>query len=246
MKKKVLSLLILLITGCTFVAAQDTLPKFSVKSVGNNRVIIGWTNTFKVIKQISIQRSYDSIANFKTILTVPDPTAPQNGYLDTKATNDHMFYRLYILLDRGSFLFSEAKRPFHDTTSLKANVDDSIIRSTKNDIGGRFEAIKGADSAGSPDLSLQDKNKPDVFTPSNYVFTYKTGYVRVNLPNDDKKYSIKFFDEDGTLLFELKDLKERQFSIDKADFYHAGWFTYELYADGKLVQKYKFYLEKEF
>jgi hypothetical protein len=68
----------------------------------------------------------------------------------------------------------------------------------------------------------------------------------VNLPDDGKKYSIKFFEEDGTFLFELKDIKEKKFSIDKANFYHAGWFGFELYGDGKLIEKYKFYLQKEF
>ena len=81
--------------------AQDTLPKFSVKNVGGNRIVIGWLNKFESVKQISIQRSFDSLRNFKTILTVPDPTIPENGYVDTKASNERMFYRLYIMLDKG-------------------------------------------------------------------------------------------------------------------------------------------------
>ena len=85
-----------------------------------------------------------------------------------------------------------------------------------------------------------------MFVPSKYVSTYKNGYVRVSLPEEDKKYNIKFFEEDGTFLFELKDLKEKIFSLDKANFYHAGWFLFELYGDGKLIEKHKFYLEKEF
>jgi hypothetical protein len=74
-------------------------------------IVIGWANQFETVKQISIQRSFDSLKNFKTILTVPDPSIPENGYVDTKASNDRMFYRLYIMLDKGAFLFSDAKRP---------------------------------------------------------------------------------------------------------------------------------------
>src|SRR4029077_20823979 len=70
---------------------------------------------FEDIRQISIQRSFDSLKNFKTILTVPDPSNPQNGYADSKADNDHMFYRLYILLDKGVYLFSDTKRAVWDT-----------------------------------------------------------------------------------------------------------------------------------
>jgi hypothetical protein len=253
MIKQILSLLIFITAGIISASAQDTLPNFSAKSVGNNRVIIGWSNTFSVIKQVSIQRSFDSLSGFKTILTVPDPTAPQNGYLDSKATNDRMFYRLYILLDKGNFIFSDAKRPVPDTSSKKQSVmprletaADSIAWLKRTDIGGKLEIIPGKDSTAMPDQTLKDKNKPDVFVASKYVSTYKNGYVHVNLPDDGKKYSIKFFEEDGTFLFELKDIKEKKFSIDKADFYHAGWFGFELYGDGKLIEKYKFYLAKEF
>ena len=67
------------------------------------------------------------------------------------------------------------------------------------------------------------------------------------LPEDEKpkKYSIKFFEEDVPL-FELKEIKEREFKIDKSNFYHAGWFRFELYEDDKLIEKHKFQLEKDF
>jgi len=89
-----LALFPIFILFCLGVAAQDTLPKFSAINAGKDRIIISWTNTYgRGIKQLSIQRSFDSLKNFKTILTLPDPTVPENGYVDTKAINDHMFYR---------------------------------------------------------------------------------------------------------------------------------------------------------
>jgi hypothetical protein len=101
-------------------AAQDTLPAFSLVNKGNNRIIISWSNPYnKNIHQLSIQRSPDSTKNFRSILTLPDPTVPQNGYADTKPLNDHMFYRLYILLDSGKYVFSKAKRPVPDTIRVK-------------------------------------------------------------------------------------------------------------------------------
>src|SRR5688572_9059979 len=98
---KKLALLFLICFLCTgkISFAQDTLPHFSLKNVGNNRILAEWHNPFETIRQLSIQRSFDSLKNFKTILTVADPALPANGYLDTKAANDHMFYRLYIMLD---------------------------------------------------------------------------------------------------------------------------------------------------
>src|SRR6478672_11201015 len=103
-----LVILILLITSTGF--GQDTLPKFSVTSAGNNRVIVGWVNTYGLVKQISIQRSFDSLTNFKTILSVADPNSRQNGFADTKAPSAQVFYRLFIVLGPGQFLFTASKK----------------------------------------------------------------------------------------------------------------------------------------
>jgi hypothetical protein len=85
------------------------------------------------------------------------------------------------------------------------------------------------------------------FTPSFYVYTEKRGYVQLNLPNaDQRKYSLKFFEEDGSFLFELKAIKDRSLTLDKSNFLHAGWFTFELYDDEKVVEKHKFYIAKDF
>jgi hypothetical protein len=242
MKKLVLSLLLFISTASAALYAQeDTLPRFSLRNVGNNRIIIGWINKFETIRQISIQRSFDSTKGYKTILTVADPTTPQNGYVDTKAPNDKMFYRLYILLEGGVYLFSQIKRPVVDT------MRGANARLNGNDYNDRATRINGNDSVSIPNFGMTNKNKPDVFRPSLHVYTFKDGSVRVNLPDDeDKKFTIKFFEEDDTFLFELKDLKARTFRIDKANFYHAGWFKFELYEDGKLLEKHKFYLQKDF
>ena len=187
------------------------------------------------IKQISIQRSYDSITGYKTILTVADPTTKQNGYVDTKAATERMFYRIYIMLEKGIFLFSDAKRPVRDSSYGKTIIP------------GRVDIYPGMDSVGMPNVN-NNKPKSTAFMPSLYVYTNRDGYVRISLPDEEKpkKYSIKFFDNDETFLFELKEVKEKNFKIDKTNFYHAGWFRFELYEDGKLFEKHKFYLEKDF
>jgi len=226
-------LLLFTLTVCKTLHAQDTLPDFSLKNIGNDRIVIGWVNNYSNARQISIQRSFDSLSGFKTILSVADPSALQNGFVDNKATNDHMFYRIYIMLEKGIFLFSDAKKPVMDT-SFRTNFPSGTGNLTEINPGNTPNVI----------------NKPymDGFLPSMYVYTHRDGYVKVSLPGSEKpkKYSIKFFEEDDTFLFELKEVKEKSFKIDKANFYHAGWFRFELYEDGKLREKHKFYLEKDF
>lgn len=261
MKKLIPALLFCCTIGASSLHAQDTLPKFSLINAGGNRIIIGWVNKFENVKQISIQRSLDSLSGYKSILTVADPGLPQNGFLDAKAPNDHMFYRLYIMMDRGMYLFSEAKRPIRDTL----RISKSLIPVTKDpgnntDPGIRMpdsiekakpfvvqlNGFPGNDSVAVPNPVVA-KNKTNTFVPSIYVYTCRDGYVCVRLPDDDKakKYTIKFF-ENEQFLFELKDLKEKEFKLDKASFFHAGWFRFELYEEGKLIENHKFYLEKDF
>lgn len=219
-----------LVVLCSKGFAQDTLPKFAVRNVGNNRVIVGWVNNYPVIKQISIQRSFDSLKNYKTILSVTDPTAVQNGFADTKAPNDHMFYRLFINLDKGEFFFTEAKKPSVEPD--KTTTTEPVIEKIKDTM---------ATTVKRPVIK-----KPD-FVPSFYVYTKSDGYVFINLPDADrKKYHIKFYEEDNNFLFELKNIKESALTLDKTNFIHSGWFRFELYDDDKLVEKNKFYLPKEF
>ncbi|RYZ13793.1 MAG: hypothetical protein EOP49_54105, partial [Sphingobacteriales bacterium] len=81
------------------VFAQDTLPEFSASTRGGGRNLISWVNTYPEITQLNVQRSTDSLKAFKTILMVPDPKIPQNGFVDTKAPVGNVFYRLFIVLD---------------------------------------------------------------------------------------------------------------------------------------------------
>jgi hypothetical protein len=212
---------------------QDTLPNFSLKNIGKNRIIVGWVNTYGLVKQISVQRSHDSLKNFTTILSVPDPNARENGFADTKAPNDHMFYRLFVVLDKGQFFFSTPRKPVMDTTRVI----------TKSKV---IDAVKVRDTSAQSTIKPVVPKKPE-FVPSFYVYTNRDGYVFINLPDADrKKYHIRFYEDDGSFLFEIKAIKEAALTLDKTNFLHAGWFRFELYNEDDLVEKNKFYLAKEF
>jgi len=132
-----------------------------------------------------------------------------------------MFYRLYLMREQGSFTFTEAKRPILDTVVI---IPKPIVTTPQT----------------TPPTTPKDTIVVQVipgFRPSNYVFTNRDGYVNVNLPDEEKpkKYGVKFFTEEGEFLFEIKEVKERNFKIDKTNFYHAGWFRFELYEDGKRI-----------
>ena len=288
------------------VAAQDTLPKFTVTTQGKGRTFISWTNKYPVVTQISIQRSLDSLRSFKTILSVPDPTIPQNGFVDTKATTPYMFYRLFIVLESGKFVFTESKRPFWDTAkkatpypekngvngkrviisdSLGARETEKLKEKLTDTRPGtdtvarkpepeKFFTVKRRDSIimvisekslkpfrDSVIYKTKDtmviKNtdtiliKPfvpkEVYKPSKFVFTEKDGNVAISLADaTSRHYSVKFFDSKNNPLFEINKVKEPSLIIDKSNFLYSGWFNFELYEDGKLKEKNKFYIPKDF
>ena len=299
----------IIILASGYLAAQDTLPKFTVSTKGNNRVLISWTNNYPSITQISIQRSTDSLRNFKTLLSVPDANIPQNGFVDTKASTLFMFYRLFIVLDSGKYVFTNSKRPFWDTARIasrpvavkngvsssrrviisdsmeinEANtlrdklnekpltVADSAIRKIEPE---KFFTIKRRDTIlfllpekgfkafrdsvvyktkdtmvfrSSDTILIKSFIPKEVFKVSIYIFSEKDGNISISLPDaSTKKYSVKFFDEKNNPLFEIVHVKENSLLLDKSNFLRAGWFRFELYEDGKLKEKNKFFVPKDF
>jgi hypothetical protein len=273
--------------------AQNILPDFSATTRGKGKVIIGWTNAYSVVTQISIQRSYDSLRNYKTLLTVPDPHVLQNGFVDSKAPTDYQFYRLFIVLDSGKYLFTKPKRAVWDTTHVVENLPppkkeennrivteppktdtvlvkeppkeppppktyyvkrrDSIIMEFKETYLKLFRdsiLSKTKDTLvfrTGDTLLIRPFVPKEVYKPSLFVFTGKDGNVTISLPNvNEKKYHLKFFEEDQTPLFELKEIKESPLTLDKTNFVHGGWFRFELYENGQLKEKHKFFISKDF
>ncbi|HRO85044.1 MAG TPA: hypothetical protein PK110_09505 [Niabella sp.] len=216
--KSLFILLVSIILGNALMA-QEQLPDFSVYKV-SGRVVLSWTHNYPVVKQISIQRSHDSKNFFKTIATMPDPSLQENGFADRQAPYDSMYYRIYILLDQGHYIVTKAKKPVADTSGA-ADVYEEKLPETNNKVV-----------------------LPSGFMPSQYVFTAIDNYVKVELPNDQRKYSIKFYSENYQPLFELDNIKERKFKLDRTYFFTSGYINFELYADGKLIEKHKFYLPK--
>src|ERR1700722_12513172 len=109
--QRTVGLLLISLLFSAFLQAQDTLPRFTATARGTGKILISWHNRYPVVSQISIQRSVDSLRNFTTLLTVPDPTLPENGAVDSKAPHSNFFYRLFIVFDNGHYLFTPSHRP---------------------------------------------------------------------------------------------------------------------------------------
>lgn len=134
---------------------------------------------------------------------------------------------------------------FHQKDSLLQTVEysdfkrfsDSILSKTKDTL----YAIDRYDAILMPYIPI------NVWKPSPFIFTDHSGDITVNLKEVKKhNYRIMFFEENNTLLFEIKHLKESELTLDKENFMHSGWFYFELFEDEKLKEKNKFFIAKEF
>ena len=123
MHRKLYFLSIVLVVS-SVVRAQDTLPRFSATARGAGKILISWRNNLVGITQISIQRSFDSLKSFTTLLTVPDPKLPNNGAVDSKAPDPNQFYRLFVVLENGKYFFSKSQRPHSDVAAIKPDPHD--------------------------------------------------------------------------------------------------------------------------
>lgn len=79
--------------------------------------------------------------------------------------------------------------------------------------------------------------------PSIYVFTNSKGNLAIELPNtQSKRYSLFIYDG-KLLLHNITNLNEDKWVVEKSNFYHSGWYQFELYCDGELLERNKFYLQ---
>lgn len=249
-----------------YVSAQEVLPGISVKDF-NGKIIVSWQNAYTVpVTNISIQRSYDSTKNFSSIGTVLNPQNLENGFADDNPPYNKMYYRVFISFEGGSYLFSSTVRPVKDPPIVKkepaiANIEitastpaDSTINSSPDQTVNipRFPWQNSTlkDSVSKP-VSKKDsatfKKESEVITyPSQRIYTARENNVVIHLKDAIlKKYSVKFYDENDDFLFELTKLREEYLIVEKVNFVHSGWFRFELFENGKLIEKNKLFIGKD-
>ena len=99
----------ILFAGSLF--GQATLPDFTLKNT-DGKISVFWQNNYKrPVKGISVQRSYDSTKNFFSIASILNPQNSVNGFTDSMAPYNKMYYRLFIGFDTGIYLLTPSKRP---------------------------------------------------------------------------------------------------------------------------------------
>ncbi len=232
MKISYIAVLIMLLLPASLLA-QETLPNISVNNA-NNKIIVSWRNEYKKpVTVLNIQRSYDSLKNFTTIGSVFNPQNLENGYADATPPYTRMYYRVFVAFEGGSYIYTEARRPVPDTnTAVYAGV--------------KYPWMVDPNSPDNPFGIVLVPGKSEDNFPSRWIYTAKDNNVIVHLPEAGKrKYSVKFFDNLERLIFDLDNLKDEYLIIEKVNFLRSGWYRFELFDAGKLVEKNDFFIAKD-
>lgn len=224
----VLIILIFLLHESSF--AQDTLPKITVTQLGK-KVLVSWDNPFTNVTNITIQRSADSLRYFTSIGSVLNIGPGVNGFTDPKEfLPSDQYYRLFISFEGGTYIFTNSHRPGKDTLKIISKIEKPVIKE-------ELKVIKEPEEV---------KHVRNIFVPSTHVYTGKDNNVIISLPDAKiQKYSIRFYDSDGTFLFELKKIPKDYLTLDKVNFLHAGLFIFELYDSRIIIERHKFYIPKD-
>ncbi|MFN3298816.1 MAG: hypothetical protein ACK41Z_01340 [Sediminibacterium sp.] len=115
--------------------------------------------------------------------------------------------------------------------SIFANTKDTLTR-----IGKRSVQFSPANTI-TTTTQIQDN-----WAPSIYVYTNAKGNLTIQLPNTNtKRYSLFIYDG-KLLLHNITNLQEDYWIIEKSNFYHSGWYNFELYCNGELLERNKFLL----
>ncbi len=272
---------LLFIFSAERLSAQEILPGISVKNY-NGKIIVSWRNQYPFeVKTINIQRSFDSGKNYKTIGSVLNPQSVENGFVDENPPYNKMYYRLFISLDAGNYVFSDPVRPIKETLPPMPMIQDVTVvplvphkkeeagketvknpkkepdtkiaepaeKKSKNAKQPVAKNSKKNDKAVKPEKNVPAEDVADENTvtyPSRRIYALKDNNVAISLPNfESKKYVVKFFDEEDKPVFELNRIREEYLIVEKVNFLHAGWFYFEIYENGKMIEKNKFFIPKD-
>jgi hypothetical protein len=250
LKRFIVFVVIALTTGIS-VKAQDrtppVLPNFSAL-IKTGKIQLDFISGFTNVAQIGVQRSLDSVLNFYTIGYVDKLGEQRLSYQDFKPQPGSNYYRLFIQFKNGRYMFSKTIMAVPDSTI------DASQKLTAADVKDALIAQKEAQAAATTNPQEKEKLKQEikeeakevkvVWHPSNYIYTTADGNVNIKLPDagEDRKFHVKFFEADGTFLFEINDVKEPFLILEKAIFLHSGWFNFEIYQDGKEFEKWNLFI----
>ncbi len=253
--------------------SQAPLPDFTIKKGTQNQKVISWQNNYgDMISVLNIQRSTDSVRDFRTVYSEPNPSLAVNAFTDTRSVPGMDYYRIYYQMKNGSYYFSKAKKVstgfisedlFSSLGSSKnvliqgdesrvvsvvnfKKITDSVITNTSDSIYFLSDSTVNYRKF-NPVTSMSAVVTPTqtLIPVSGYLFLNTNGSVVIRLPdNEVDGFSMTIYQLDGTsVLYKIQHFDNPEIILSKSSFLRAGFYPYELFEDGKLKERSKFQIK---
>ena len=244
-------------------AAPQKLFQFSATELSPGLNKISWQNPYKKTVQLAVQRSADSLKNFRTILSAQNPALENNGFNDHTAPHDvPVFYRIFVTLEGGGFFFTPVLRSQKaaakpEAPKLAPAASPKVVTKAVPEMKETTTAVKKAAlSIPKPAATIIKKDSivpPKIIVPENpflnkkpsrYVYTDAKGYLVISLPKAAiNQYKLIIYDSNGSILFTIEHIREPELIVEKVNFLHSGWFNFELFENGLLLEQNRFYIQ---
>ncbi len=215
------------------------LPEITILFDQKEGVMLSWYNQYDYIKGIAVQRSNDSVKNYKTIAYLEKNQSGKGVYVDQRFLNGNSFYRLLVVFSSDLNWYSNMAKVHVDSQSFVSYYGAHMLN------GG---IPNGTDSLYFQDPSMPVANFTDPRLP-NFEFRPSTTVyydlfdkqIHVNLePNRDffESYQLVFKNPmNKKTLLKIDKLPKEKLLIDARNLSKEGLFEFEVYKAGKLKDK---------
>lgn len=232
-------ILVVPLLGGFVVAGQPLLPGISC-SCDEGGVAVAWQCQYDGVKQIAVNRSFDSLGRFEKVGRLDAPTKGIQRYFDRESRAGNRYYKLSIEFNSGLVWQSNVCRMVVDSAcglrlsaSQIALVKDTAARDPERNVVGivslkRIVLPRPIDNIAEPLFVI----------PVHVGVQKNTGHVFVKLPPDlnGVRHSIYFYDKQGVAVVGIEDLTADYVLIEKRNFQHQGVYKFMLKKDGSELE----------
>ncbi len=216
------------------------LPDLTISFSEEEGVLLSWYNQYDYIKGIAVQRSNDSVKNYKTIAYIEKNASGKGVYLDQKFQNGNNYYRLLVVFSSDLNWYSNMAKMHVDSQSFVKFYGSHIVNTSPVN----EKPSDSLDNIPEPvPVNYSDPRLPNFqFRPSQSVYyDLFDKQIHVNLtPNKDffNFYSIVFKNPmNKKTLLKINKLPKEKLLIDARNLNREGLFEFEVYKADKLMDR---------
>ncbi|MBE2289302.1 MAG: hypothetical protein IAE95_07085 [Chitinophagaceae bacterium] len=220
------------------VSGQPLLPGMSCKCDGG-KVDVAWQCQFDGVKQIAINRSFDSLGRFDKVGRLDEPVKGVQHYFDTDRRTGNRYYKLVIEFNSGLVWQSNVCKMVVDTECVSTTKvsNEIMVKDTAGPVANNQLSLLSLKRIVLP-RPIDNITEPLFVTPIHVGVQKNTGHVFVKLSTgiSREKHSIDFYNKDGFKVVSIAEIAADYVLIEKRNFQHKGVYKFVLKRAGSELE----------